>query len=125
VLVLAGALGHLLTERTKRIQDSSSGQIVVVGDLLRWLHLRWAGICLSIAWVAVTAVVLKVTDQDSTVTAIAAGYASDSFAGLFIGRFADIAGTRVTALKTALGLASSTPAASPGAGGATGGGGGT
>jgi hypothetical protein len=106
VLVLVGALLHLVVERTKRLQDGIAANIVVAGQTLRWLHLRWLQISASLIGVVATVIGLELANEDQWLTVLAAGYAVDSLGGVFIGRFVDVAGTRAAAVKAAIGLSS-------------------
>jgi hypothetical protein len=90
LLVLAGALIHLVVENVKQAQ-SDKVPILAIGDGLEWLHLRWAGLGLSFIPVLVTVVGLRVagvgSDPSDVPIYLFAGYSVDSVAGLFLTRF--------------------------------------
>ena len=90
LLVLAGAILHLVVENIKQKQ-SEEVPILAIGDALEWLHLRWAGIALSLIPVVIVVIGLRVMgvgeDESDLGLYLAAGYSVDSIAGLFLTRF--------------------------------------
>ena len=103
VLVLLGMVVHLLVENVKQFEMGT--RIVVVGDKLTWMHLRWVALCWSIVPAAVTAVGLRfggVPGADDWETYLFAGYAADSIAGLFLTRYADSAKKTADAIQAVL-----------------------
>ncbi len=103
VLVLLGMVAHLLIENAK--QFDMGDKIVVVGDKLTWMHLRWASLSWSIVPAAVTAVGLRfgnLPGADDWQTYLFAGYAADSIAGLFLTRYDASAKKGLEALKGAV-----------------------
>jgi hypothetical protein len=96
LLVLAGAVLHLVVENVKQGQ-SGNVPILAIGDGLECLHLRWAGLGLSFLPVLVTVIGLRIlgagNDPDELTVYVFAGYSVDSVSGLFLTRF-DASGRR-------------------------------
>jgi hypothetical protein len=110
LIVLFGAAMHLAVETLKQSQQDDS-PILPMGELVDWLHLRWASIGWSFFYVIVTVVGLRLTvkpdvakdDWDAALIYFFAGYSVDSVAGIFLQRFGTSAKAgvaRVTALLT-------------------------
>ncbi|HEU5063091.1 MAG TPA: hypothetical protein VFT79_08085 [Solirubrobacterales bacterium] len=89
LLVLGGAVIHLVVENVKQFQMDAA-PIVAISNLLDWMHLRWAGISLmAVPLVVVTIGMRMAVDStpDQVATYILAGYSADSIAGVFLTRF--------------------------------------
>ncbi|HEV2789867.1 MAG TPA: hypothetical protein VGV69_01035, partial [Solirubrobacterales bacterium] len=100
LLVLSGAVIHLVVENVKQFQMDSA-PIVAIGNLLDWMHLRWAGISLMVLPILVIAVGMRTlveSTPDQVATYVLAGYSADSVAGLFLTRFNSSAGASVKGL---------------------------
>jgi hypothetical protein len=105
VLVLIGAIIHLVVENLKQAQAGTP--VLAIDDFLAWLNLRWAGLVWTVALILVTVIGLRVSGVDSASGNIPiyifAGYSFDSVAGLFLTRFGTAADKGVTRLRAQLG----------------------
>jgi hypothetical protein len=90
LLVLAGALIHLVVENVKQLQIRTA-PIVAIGNTLNWMHLRWAGLSMMALPLLVTVIGMKMlgagSGSDQIATYVFAGYSADSISGLFLTRF--------------------------------------
>jgi hypothetical protein len=90
LLVLAGAIIHLVIENVKQLQMRSV-PILAIGNTLDWLHLRWVGVSLTVVPIVIAVIGLRMlgteSDGSNIPLYIAAGYSLDSVAGLFLTRF--------------------------------------
>jgi hypothetical protein len=90
LLVLSGAVIHLLVENVKQMQMRSI-PILVISEGLDWLHLRWMGLSLTIVPILVTEIGLRIvgvpSGSDQPGLWILAGYSADSIAGTLLTRF--------------------------------------
>lgn len=104
-LVLAGAVFHLAIENVKQEQIGSA-QIGAISDTIYWLNLRWPGLSLTVFWVLVVTIGLRVSGVDSNGEDIAlyffAGYSLDSVAGLVLTRFVNTSATVTKQLEEKL-----------------------
>lgn len=105
LLVLAGAVIHLLVENIKQMQMSSVS-ILVISDGLDWLHLRWVGISLMVVPILVTEIGLRVlgvaSGADQPGIYLLAGYSADSVAGTLLTRFDSAAGVWLKGVSSQL-----------------------
>ncbi len=104
-LVLAGAVFHLLVENIKQEQIRSV-PIGAISDGIYWLNLRWLGLSLTVFWVLVVTIGLRLSGSGSGGSDLAlyffAGYSLDSVAGLVLTRFAGSSGGAVERLEESL-----------------------
>lgn len=95
LLVLGGAVIHLLIENVKQMQMRSV-PILVISDGLDWLHLRWVGVSLMVVPILVTEIGMRVigvpSGADQPGLWVLAGYSADSIAGMLLTRFDSAAG---------------------------------
>lgn len=99
VVMVAGAIVHMLVESTKQSQSDNT-KVTPITDGLDWLYLRWPGVVLSLVWMVVGVIMLRVTGIGATGTntqqlaiSFATGYSLDSVIGIWITRF-DSAATK-------------------------------
>ena len=89
--LLLGALGHVVVEALKQEQRSDSGAFTALEDWFVWVHVRETALIVTVASLGVILVGLAVLMPDpgsiAFVTALGAGYSSDSVLGLFVVRF--------------------------------------
>lgn len=89
--LLVGSLAHLVIAAVKQEQHGDSGSFRALEDWYVWVHVREMALIIGILSLFAILVGLAVTSPKAgsitLVTAIAAGYASDSILGLFITRF--------------------------------------
>ncbi len=104
-LVLAGAVFHLAIENLKQEQIGSA-QIGAISDGIYWLNLRWLGLSLTVFWVLVVTIGLRLSGMGSGGEELAlyffAGYSLDSVAGLVLTRFVSSSSTATKRLKESL-----------------------
>lgn len=103
IAVLGGALVHLVVENIKQMQMRSA-PIVAIGNLLDWMHLRWAGLSLMAVPLLITVIGMMMlgVKSDQVETYALAGYSADSISGLFLTRFDSSAGTYLKGLTKRL-----------------------
>jgi hypothetical protein len=116
-LVAAGTAGHLLAESAKQYQLGSI-PITPIENGLDWLHLRWVGVAQTFLWMIVVVLGLSiagVSPETDVALCLAAGYSLDSFAGLFITRFSQVAASgRAPLLRRLGGSSEATAESAPG-----------
>jgi cytochrome c556 len=116
LLVLGGAVIHLLVENVKQLQMKSV-PILVISDGLDWLHLRWMGISLMVVPILITEIGMRVigvpSGADQPGLWVLAGYSADSIAGMVLTRFDSAAGVW---LKETSGQLKGVSSPNPGAG---------
>jgi hypothetical protein len=108
---LAGAVTHLAVERGKNMRVFGKPKIYVPGDIVIWLHLRWASIAASVALVIAVWIFVRYNDPGNLLTYLFAGYSVDSLSGLAFERFSSRAGATMAALQTQINP--SPPSAAP------------
>jgi len=108
--VVAGALVHLIVERTKSLQVFGSPRIYVPGDALIWMHLRWASLCFTLIPIIGVWIAVWQAHQRGLLTFFFSGYSVDSIWGLVASRVTSRAGARISGMRATLGLNTGTQA---------------
>jgi hypothetical protein len=107
--LLIGSLAHLVIAAVKQEQRGDPGTFRALEDWFVWVHVREMALIIGILSLFAILVGLAVTSPKAgsitLVTAIAAGYASDSILGLFITRFDAAARAAVPSVGQAPGAA--------------------
>jgi hypothetical protein len=105
LLVLVGAIAHLVVENFKQFQMNAV-PIVAIGDFFDWLHLRWVGVSMTVVPILVTVIGLRVlgtqSDGADVPLYLFAGYSADSIGGLLLTRFDSSAGAMLKRLTKQL-----------------------
>jgi len=102
--VMIGSIAHYAVNAVKQFHTNQGKTFTVVGDGLRWFHVKEVPVFLSILtlFVGFLGIVFLNLGIDLW-TAFFAGYSIDSVIDLVLQRFADVSSTRLDTLKTRLG----------------------
>jgi hypothetical protein len=109
IFALAGALLHLGVEAVKSRPFNRRREIYPIYSGLVWLHLRWASLAFSVVPILIVVIGLHVVNKADSLTALFAGYGSDSIAGIFLTRVGAVAAAGSAALADDLRKRSAKP----------------